>query len=268
GPARVFLEIRNRLAVGLDRFPQPVEFAEITRALPLDDGTLSRIVAVDELRGKRVDAALHGVEIGLIAVELSLQLGHALAPVLGVLRLRRGARFARLRVLLVLVRRRLRGLCRRLGRGRGGRRRGRGDGLQVLVSVDLRRPLHGLATLCFLLRDVGKRLCARGTRSSGKQKDAGHSRQRSNAHGSPPNISDRGAYGLVRHVSRRTAGSGAPPPSRTRATVASTIAWADRGPKASPRMATTPVPGLEASTPSREGSPSVSAGSSPTIATT
>src|SRR5262245_44937038 len=60
-----FLVVRNRLL-------EAIELGDRLASIPLDHVLLRRVVAVHEIGGQRVDAAVQGIGVRLIALELLL----------------------------------------------------------------------------------------------------------------------------------------------------------------------------------------------------
>ena len=77
GAPRVLFGIGDGALVLLDPFLEAVELSEHLLAVRSDLAALRRVVAIDEVGRPAVDAALHGVAVRLVAVQLPAQVGPA-----------------------------------------------------------------------------------------------------------------------------------------------------------------------------------------------
>src|SRR5262245_54138492 len=79
--ARFLFGVGDGFLVVLDLFLETIELVERCLALGGDLRTLRRVVAVDEIGRQRVDPALQGLGVDLIALERFAKAGHPLRPV-------------------------------------------------------------------------------------------------------------------------------------------------------------------------------------------
>src|SRR5204863_2511212 len=69
GLARFVVEVDECLPVVVDRLLEPIELGEGLDAILFDLALLHRVVAVDEVRGQRVDADLQRLGVARVAIE-------------------------------------------------------------------------------------------------------------------------------------------------------------------------------------------------------